>query len=124
MFPSTETGIIQLNPQTFAFTSGSDQLGNKGRDPDERSLWSTFESEVCIRLEKVGECEERPKGTPVEFWTGQIESPSPHDGPTFQNGQVITRKVGRGHIATKDPVLASLTQASKGFYGRPLCFAR
>ena len=48
-------------------------MGYKERDPDERSLWGMLESEVGIRLERVGECEGWPESTPIEFWIGSRE---------------------------------------------------
>ncbi|KAF9644706.1 hypothetical protein BDM02DRAFT_3121425 [Thelephora ganbajun] len=43
-------------------------FGYKERDPDERSFWGMLESEVGIRLEKVGECEGWPERTSIKSW--------------------------------------------------------
>ena len=70
-FPSllrTLSSLIQLNVSSPPIMI----LSYKERDPDERSLWGMFESELSIRLEKVGECEGWPESTPIEFWIGSL----------------------------------------------------
>jgi len=78
-FPSilhTLSSLVQLNVE-HSRSPPMVILGYKERDPDERSLWGMLESEVGIRLEKVGECEGWPGSTPIEFWIGQVKSPLP-----------------------------------------------
>ena len=74
-FPSllrTLSSLVQLN-LSHSRSPPIVILGYKERDPDERSLWGMLETQVGIRLEKVGECEGWPESIPIEIWIGSLE---------------------------------------------------
>ena len=77
LFPSllrTLSSLIKLNVENSR-SPPVVILGYHERDLDERSLWGMLENEVCICLEKVGECEGWPESTPIEFWMANLSPP-------------------------------------------------